>query len=142
MEELKQLLEMFASVPNIALYGLLAFLFYKLSAIASVFALVRLMIVKLHDWSVRRKTEAIELTLDGVTFDSVSGREAFLTQLRRLRYIGDPDRGARHYVYGHYGVRDLEAAIDTLYEAHERKKAQKEFDEILKKKEAKDAEKV
>ena len=55
MEELKILVEMVASLPQMAIWVLVAFWFYKVVVIGSIFGVIRLAIIKIHDWLTRPK---------------------------------------------------------------------------------------
>lgn len=50
MEELKILLEMVASLPEMALWVVIALFAYKVVVIGSIYGIIRLAILKIHDW--------------------------------------------------------------------------------------------
>ena len=50
MDELKLLIEMVANLPQMAIWVLVAFWAYKVVVIGSIYGVIRLAIVKLHDW--------------------------------------------------------------------------------------------
>lgn len=80
MEELKLIAEIVGGLSSTALHAFIAWLLYKLVWVAAAIYIMRLAIIKVHDWMVKRKT----WDLDGVSIDeSVAG--GLKTQLLRLR---------------------------------------------------------
>lgn len=50
MDELKLLIEMVAGLPSLAVWVLVGYLAYKVVVVGSIYGVIRLLIVKLHDW--------------------------------------------------------------------------------------------
>lgn len=102
MEELKLLIEMVASLPAMATWVLVGFFAYKVVVIGSIYGVIRLLIVKLHDWLVAPKTTAYKL--DGLVINEAVAL-SLAAQLNRLSdsaYIHSND------------VAKLAAAIDHI----------------------------
>lgn len=55
MDELKLLIELVASLPTMAIWVLVGFYIYKVTVIGSIYGLLRLCIVKMHDWLTKPK---------------------------------------------------------------------------------------
>ena len=53
MEALKALVELIAALPQLVIWGFLALLAYKVVLVGSIYGVVRLLIIKTHDWAVR-----------------------------------------------------------------------------------------
>lgn len=108
MEELKLLVEMVASLPQMALWVILAFFVYKLSILASIYGVIRFVVAKLHDWAIIKKTEPQVLYKWGKDLDAITIRDcedALLMQLRRIR------RATGNYIHPS-DVEWLRSAID------------------------------
>jgi hypothetical protein len=52
MDELKLLIEMVANLPSLAVWVLVGYLVYKVAIVGSVYGVIRLAIIKIHDWKV------------------------------------------------------------------------------------------
>jgi len=53
MDELKLLIEMVANLPSLAVWVLVGYLIYKVAIVGSVYGVIRLAIIKVHDWKVK-----------------------------------------------------------------------------------------
>jgi hypothetical protein len=53
MDELKTLVEVVANLPSLTVWVLAGFLLYKLATLASMYALLQLVVVKIHDYKTR-----------------------------------------------------------------------------------------
>ena len=58
MEELKLLISMVNDLPALATWVLVGYLIYKITVIGSIYGVIRLLIVKMHDVLMDRKTMA------------------------------------------------------------------------------------
>ena len=61
MEEIKQLIELVREMPEYIIWILAGYLFYKLFILGSIYGVIRLAIVKLHDWLTMTKPEHVDL---------------------------------------------------------------------------------
>lgn len=81
MDELKLLIELVASLPTMAIWVLVGFYVYKVTVIGSIYGLLRLSIVKLHDWLTKPKR--VEYTLEGLVINQKVG-DQLRTEIVRL----------------------------------------------------------
>ena len=81
MDELKLLIEMVAGLPSLAVWVLAAYLAYKVAVVGSIYGVLRLLIVKVHDWLTKPKTVA--LTIGAKPIDE-STAEALNAQIARV----------------------------------------------------------
>lgn len=106
MEELKLLVEMVASLPEMALWVIVMFFAYKTLIVGSVYGLIRFVVMKLHDWAIAKKgAGSVKLSNK---FDNlcIGGNESDLAvQLERCK------RHTGIYLHGS-DVDWLRAAID------------------------------
>lgn len=113
MEELKMLVQMVADLPNAALWVIAALFAYKVCIVGSIYGVIRLAIVKTHDWlttprhELRRVTVEMEGTIRGMVI--TDHHEAFIAQLHRLR--GKAVGIQSNYLHGQ-SVEWLRQAID------------------------------
>lgn len=84
MDELKLLIEMVAHLPSLMVWVLVGYLVYKVAVIGSVYGVIRLLIVKLHDWL----TVPRQMRIGSKVTDAETG-EALQVQLLRLNKIGN-----------------------------------------------------
>lgn len=61
MDELKLLIEMVANLPTLAVWVLVGYLVYKVAVVGSIYGVIRLLIVKGHDWATKPKTVALTI---------------------------------------------------------------------------------
>lgn len=113
MEELKMLVEMVADLPNAALWVIAALFAYKVCIVGSIYGVIRLAIVKAHDYlttpkhELRKVTVEMEGTLRGLAI--TADADALLSQITRLR--GKRVQGGSAYIHG-CSVEWLRQAID------------------------------
>ena len=81
MEELKLLIDMVANLPTLAVWVLVGYLAYKVAVVGSIYGVIRLLIVKFHDWATKPKTVALKL---GARPIDESTAEALNAQIARL----------------------------------------------------------
>lgn len=79
MEELKIIVDMIASLPQMALWVLIGFWCYKVIVIGSVYGVIRLGINKLYDWL----TKAQDVNLSGLVV-AESVKFTLIAQLSRV----------------------------------------------------------
>lgn len=102
MEELKLLIEMVATLPQMALWVLVGFFVYKVVVIGSIYGVLRLLIVKMHSWL----TDGKKFVLHGKPIGEEVGINLNI-QLGRL--VTGP------YAYWHStDVEKLRKAIDLV----------------------------
>ena len=104
MEELKLLISMVNDLPALATWVLIGYLIYKITVIGSIYGVIRLLIVKLHDVLVGRKSVVKPGEIPCID-DTVHA--ALIMQCNRLkttRYIHSGD------------VQKLANAIDKMQE--------------------------
>ncbi len=56
MDELKLLIDMVANLPTLMVWVLVGYLVYKVAVIGSIYGVIRLLIVKVHDWKTAPRT--------------------------------------------------------------------------------------
>ena len=104
MEELKLLISMVNDLPALAIWVLIGYLIYKITVIGSIYGVIRLIIVKMHDVLMDRKSVVKPGEIPCID-DTVHA--ALIMQLRRLKttvYIHNSD------------VQNLANAIDKMQE--------------------------
>ncbi len=104
MDELKLLIEMVSNLPTLAVWVLVGYLVYKVAVLGSVYGVLRLVIVKAHDWLTRPKIVNWELGNMCITGPT---KDLLIEQLHRLRFTS--------YIH-ESGAQILRAALDE-YEA-------------------------
>jgi len=108
MDELKLLVDMVANLPSMALWVIAAFWGYKVVVIGSVYGVIRLAIVKLHDWLTAKeaaKRVPVPMTL-GANMINAETADALRAQMARLG-------GGGGYVHMS-DVQRLKTALDAL----------------------------
>ena len=123
METLKELSGIIKELPDTAIWVIAIYFFFKVTVVGSIYGVIRLAIIKLHDVLMARKTLPpqqvdIEVLIDGMVISDQ--KEEFMRQLRRLRGI----RTGIHSEYIHKSsVNFLREAIDAQLakdEAHKK----------------------
>lgn len=79
MDELKLLIDMVANLPTLAVWVLAGYLAYKVAVVGSVYGVIRLLIVKVHDW----KTQPKEMKIGSKSINEATA-EALNAQIARL----------------------------------------------------------
>lgn len=82
MDELKLLIEMVANLPQMAIWVLVAFWAYKVVVIGSIYGVIRLAIVKLHDWLTTPKK--VEMKIGASLIDEATAA-ALNAQIARIK---------------------------------------------------------
>ena len=101
MDELKLLIEMVKDLPTLAVWVLVGFLAYKITVIGSVYGVIRLLIVKGHDWAMRPRT--VEFTFGAKAIDETTA-DALRVQIARI--------GSTNYIHM-CDVQKLREALDV-----------------------------
>ena len=121
MEALKLLVEMVKDLPDMALYVLLGFFAYKVFIVGSIWGVIKLCIVKLHDWATTPKEKLIienkRTVVERLTISNCF--ESLITQLERL--VGVTTDVGSHYI--HSG--DVNSLAEAITEKLEREKETK-----------------
>ena len=130
MQELKLLVEMVASLPQLAVWVVIAFYIYKIVIIGSIYGVIRFGVAKLHDWAVTRKTLppitqqiSLEDILHGIVITSDETKNLLIAQIRRV--CGKNTGIESNYIH--------ERSVDWLREAI----SDKELKDLKAKKDAK-----
>lgn len=84
MGELKLLIEMVNNLPTLAVWVLVGYLVYKVAVIGSIYGVIRLLIVKAHDW-----LTAPRQMLIGTKIIDAETAEALQVQIQRLNRVGN-----------------------------------------------------
>jgi hypothetical protein len=82
MEELKFIAEIVGGLSTTALHAFIAWLLYKLVWVVAAIYIMRLAIIKVHDWMIKGKIKTWDL--DGISIDKNVAKD-LKTQLLRLR---------------------------------------------------------
>ena len=86
MEELKLLIGMVEDLPQMALWVIALFFFYKVAIVGSIYGVIRLGINRLHGWAVKPKHELVETDyttkIDRLTINGEA--PALISQLERI----------------------------------------------------------
>ena len=81
MDELKLLIDMVANLPKLAVWVLVGYLVYKVAVVGSIYGVIRLLIIKGHDWATKPKTVALKI---GAKPIDESTAEALNAQIARV----------------------------------------------------------
>lgn len=87
MDELKLLIEMVAGLPSLAVWVLAAYLAYKVAVVGSIYGVIRLLIIKWHDWKVNPVIVTTQLKLGASTINETVA-EALNAQIARISTSG------------------------------------------------------
>lgn len=105
MEEFKLIIGMVNDLPALATWVLVGYLVYKISVIGSIYGVIRLMIVKIHDVLIIQKTVAKPGELGCINKNVHS---MLIVQIERLKEHSE-------YIHGS-DVTKLAQAIDKMQE--------------------------
>lgn len=86
MEEIKILVDMVANLPQLALWVLVAFFCYKVICIGTIYGVIRLAIMKTHNWLVTPERKIIQLE-DRLKNDVIRCADELLLEISRLKGI-------------------------------------------------------
>jgi hypothetical protein len=106
MEEIKVLVDMMRELPALALWVIAGFFVYKVICIGSIYGVIKLAIVKFHDFLTTPRTKLHDLGSGLIIRDALP---ELVGQLSRLKNKGI-DSGS-NYVHSS-DIRWLQAAID------------------------------
>lgn len=109
MEELKLLVEMVANLPTLTVWVLVGYLVYKLAVVGSTFGVIRLVIVKAHDWAVKPRQAKL-----GAFTISEEVHQRLVQQIIRIQ------RGSSTFFHSS-DLERLREAIDAFESAERRK---------------------
>lgn len=95
MDELKLVLDIIQSLPDMALWALVVIYFYKVTIVGSIYGVIRYLANKWHDYAVTKKAEQIlpprvhEIhfadILQGITVNGDSTMAQLVRQIQRLQ---------------------------------------------------------
>lgn len=98
MDEIRELIAAIINLPNLAVYALMGYLFYKLALVASWVALARLAILKAHDWLVHRHTyREVRPVIDKITIGGSGDR--LIALLQGLKNVSGKHTTVTEYVW-------------------------------------------
>lgn len=98
MEELKMLVDLVKDLPQLAVWALLGLLFYKVFIVGGTLTVVRLLIDKIHNWSVTPRSKYIhEVATTEVEGITIKGCKPGL--LRALKTVTDRRGGEHDYIH-------------------------------------------
>lgn len=101
MDDLKLLIGMVTNLPALAVWMLVGYLIYKVVVVSSVYGVIRLVILKVHDWATKPKDFKI-----GVKPINTETAQALNVQLTRLS-------GNSPYI-SMYDIKKLQEALDKV----------------------------
>lgn len=84
MEEIKELVEIIAKLPQFALWVLVAFWCYKVICVGTLYGVIRLAIVKTHNWLVTPERKIVQIE-DRLKEICVTSADSLLVQITRIR---------------------------------------------------------
>lgn len=103
MDELKLLIDMVAHLPQMAVWVLVGFLAYKVAVIGSIYGVIRLLIVKLHDWLVRPSVVQLQLGIKPIDEATAHALNAQIARISGGSYVHMSD------------VQKLREALDAKF---------------------------
>jgi hypothetical protein len=116
MEELKLLVDMVASLPQMALWVVVMFFIYKVTVIGSIYGVIRFVTTKLVEWLTTQKVQYKEVrpVLDGM---AIGGQlEYLIAQISRVKGKSFGKKGGYGYIHG----SDVEWLAQAITEKEER----------------------
>ena len=94
MDELKLLIDMVANLPTLAVWVLVGYLVYKVAIVGSIYGVIRLLIVKIHDVLTRPQVTKTEYNIGNCAIDEAVAN-VLRAEIMRLsstgRYIHPDD---------------------------------------------------
>jgi hypothetical protein len=102
MEELKLLIEMVTNLPSLAIWVLVGYLLYKISVIGSLYGLLRLLIIKGHDWLTSPRIVKFAIGAKALDESTAAALNAQILRISGSSYIHMSD------------VEKLRKAIDSI----------------------------
>lgn len=91
MEELKLLVQMVADLPQMVLWVIAAYFFYKITVVGSIYGVIRFVAQKIHDVLVHRKTlieEGKVINPKALACINEDVEHELMKQLRRVQSTG------------------------------------------------------
>lgn len=79
MDDLKLLIGMVTNLPALAVWVLVGYLIYKIVVVSSVYGVIRLVIIKLHDWATKPRAFKV-----GAKLIDEATAEALNVQIARI----------------------------------------------------------
>ena len=104
MEELKLLISLVNDLPALATWVLVGYLIYKITVIGSIYGVIRLLIVKMHDVLMDRKSVVKPSEIPCIDETVHAALIMQINRLKTTRYIHSSD------------VQNLANAIDKMQE--------------------------
>lgn len=93
MEEIKILVDMVAKLLQLALWVLVAFFCYKVICIGTLYGVIRLAIVKTHNWLMTPEKRITQFE-DRIKTDVICCENSLLLEIHRLKGICDKQNGS------------------------------------------------
>jgi len=114
VDTLKEITDLIKDLPELAVWILVGLLFYKVVIIGSYFGIIRLAILKLHDYLKSEKKQVYKTVLDKhfITHDQTP--DLFMDLIRLLKKRHNRGMGVRAGLSDYVHSRDVEWAIRIL----------------------------
>lgn len=125
MEELKELINMVANIPSMALWVIAAFWAYKVIVIGSVYGLIRFSVEKIHSYLMKTREPkpaqdiVHKIDLGGIVI--TGDKESMLAQLSRLKNISKHNIHRNGYIWDTDVEWLAQAITDKLHKDLENK---------------------
>lgn len=125
IDELKELANTLLHLPDLALWGIAALLFYKVTIIGSIYGVLRLGIQRAYEYGVARKTQRVDIEphIRSIAIDHDGTGERLIAQITRL--AGKGLKFGSQYIHSE-SVQWLREAIDAKEAEERRAKQEKE----------------
>jgi len=89
MDDLKILIDTLANMPSLAIWVVVMYFFFKIAVVGSIFGVIRVAIMKLHDWAKTKKESklvTIETTRDVIEVKQLNFGKKCITDVISKEY--------------------------------------------------------
>ena len=89
MDDLKILIDTLANMPSLAIWVVAMYFFFKIAVVGSIFGIIRVAIMKLHDWAKTKKESklvTIETTRDVIEVKQLNFGKKCITDVISKEY--------------------------------------------------------
>lgn len=120
MEEVKILIEAIAGLPDLALWVIAMYFFFKLAVVGSIYGVIRFITMKMHDWAITKrvtvKQETCVINLDNhlITCSLDDNIGEFRRLLERMKF------STGQYIHSS-DIARVNRALDMLMEKEGKK---------------------
>lgn len=94
MDELKLVLDIIKSLPEMAIWALIILYAYKISIVGSIYGVIRYVAGRLYDWGIHKKTDVPKVQeihfadiFHGITISSDETLANLVRQIRRMQGV-------------------------------------------------------